>query len=67
MTETPLSIRLPDDLLARLDRMAGVMSKRAAGAEVTRSAALRVALARGLDVLEARLFVGRRRRAPSMG
>ncbi len=63
MTDTPLSIRIPDELLVRLDRMANAMSKRAAGAEVTRSAALRVALARGLDVLEARLDVAKRRRA----
>jgi len=62
MTDSPLSIRIPDDLLARLDRMAGAMSERAAGAEVTRSAALRVALARGLEVLEARLLVPKRRR-----
>jgi hypothetical protein len=62
MTDPPLSIRIPDDLLVRLDRMASAMSKRAAGAAVTRSAALRVALARGLEVLEARLAVPRRRR-----
>jgi hypothetical protein len=62
MTDPPLSIRIPDDLLVRLDRMASAMSKRAAGAEVTRSAALRVALARGLEVLEARLSVPGRRR-----
>jgi predicted transcriptional regulator len=62
MTDSPLSIRIPDELLTRLDRMASAMSKRAAGAEVTRSAALRVALARGLEVLEARLLVSKRRR-----
>ena len=63
MTDTPLSIRVPDDLLMRLDRLASTMSRRAAGAVVTRSAALRVALARGLDVLEQRLEVGKRRRS----
>jgi predicted transcriptional regulator len=62
MTDAPLSIRIPDDLLMRLDRIASAMSKRAAGAEVTRSAALRVALARGLEVLEARLVGGKRKR-----
>jgi hypothetical protein len=38
----------------RLDRLAEAMSKAAAGARVTRSDALRIAVEEGLPVLEAR-------------
>lgn len=55
------SIRLDADLIERLDRVAEAMSERAAGAPVNRSTAARVALERGLDVVESELKVKRKR------
>lgn len=49
------SMRLDADLVDRLDRVAEAMSERAAGLPVNRSNAARVALERGLDVLEVEL------------
>jgi hypothetical protein len=64
MTGNPVPIRLGEELLARLDRVTAEMSKRAAGADVPRSSAIRLALERGLDALEAELGLADRRRKP---
>jgi predicted DNA-binding protein len=64
MTEVPTSVRLPNELIRRLDALAKRMSKdprtaALAGAEVSRAAALRLAIAEGIEVLEAR-YAGKR-------
>jgi predicted transcriptional regulator len=61
MTTPAIAIRLESELLERIDRLAGKMQERAAGAEVTRTAAMKVALTRGLDALEAELGLAGRR------
>lgn len=61
MTTKQFPIRLEDELVERIDRLASTMQKRAAGAEVTRTAAAKVALTRGLDALEAELGLAGRR------
>lgn len=53
MTEVPCSVRIDKALVARLDAVAAAMSARAAGAPVKRSSAIRAALERGIDALEA--------------
>lgn len=55
MGKRPLQLRLPEDILKRLDALTALLQKdpnfRAMGT-VTRSTALRLALIRGLEVLE---------------
>jgi predicted transcriptional regulator len=55
MTEYPVSVRLDEPTVARLDRLADAMSKRAAGAAVKRGTALRAAVERGIADLEREL------------
>lgn len=62
MTKAPMSVRLEEDVLARLDALAAALSKRAAGAEVNRSDALRVAALRGVEDLERELGIKRTKR-----
>lgn len=57
------AIRLEPELLERIDRLASTMQERAAGAQVTRTAAMKVALTRGLDSLEAEFGSAGRRAA----
>ncbi len=49
---TPLYVRLPGDVIKRLDAQLGRMLKAMPGLTLSRSDAVRVALARGLDALE---------------
>jgi hypothetical protein len=51
----PIPIRLEDELLERVDRVAEALKARAAGAPVPRAAAMRVAMERGLNSLEVEL------------
>ena len=51
MSTNTLSVRMNDDLAAKLDAVAATLSQRAAGIEVTRSDVVRVALERGLEVI----------------
>ena len=62
MTEHPVSVRLDDDTLARLDRLSEAMSKRAGGATVKRGTALRAVVDHGLAALEAELGLAKRKR-----
>jgi predicted DNA-binding protein len=55
MADVPLSIRLPADLVARLKRLAKTLP------EVTRSGALRIALDKGLTVMEVERFLDKKR------
>lgn len=64
MTSRTLPLRLDDELIARLDRLAETMATRAGGAEITRTSAMRTALVRGLDSLEAELGTSDRRSKP---
>ena len=50
--EKQVSIRLPTSAVARAKRLAGVLSKRLAGSGMKPATVLRMALLRGLDVLE---------------
>jgi hypothetical protein len=60
MTEHPVSVRLEETMVQRLDAVAQAMSKRAAGAAVKRGTALRAAVERGMEALEAELGIARR-------
>lgn len=62
--DRPLPIRLEDDTIERLDRLAAALTERAAGVKVSRSGAMRATIERGLDVLEAELGIGRTKRRP---
>jgi hypothetical protein len=55
MTEHPVPVRLSTEQLDRLDALALLLKERAAGARVTRSEIVRIALDRGMAVLEAEL------------
>jgi hypothetical protein len=50
------SIRLAPEFLERLDRIALELSKKASGAELNRSDALRVVLLKGLEIMEGELL-----------
>ena len=52
-----IGARLDAELVERLDRLATLLSARAAGTPVKRSDAVRLAVTRGLDVLERELGV----------
>lgn len=62
MTERPLAIRLSDELIERLDRIADELSTRAAGARVSRSQAIRAGIERGVLALEAELGLTSKRK-----
>lgn len=55
MTEHPVSVRVDEDTIERLDRIAEAMSKRAAGVNVKRGTVVRAAIERGIVALEAEL------------
>jgi hypothetical protein len=49
--DNPTPIRLSDPVLKEADRLAEVLTNRAAGAKITRSEVLRIAVDRGLESL----------------
>jgi predicted DNA-binding protein len=51
--DVQVSVRVPPEMAARLDAIAAEMSERAAGAEISRAAAARRALEKGVEALEA--------------
>lgn len=57
MTDRPIPVRLEDSLIERLDAVVGVLSHRAAGAPIHRSAVLRMAVERGLESLESEVGI----------
>jgi hypothetical protein len=59
MPDRAIPIRLDDAFIERLDRLAEALAERAAGAHVSRSSAIRVALDRGVGALEAELGLGK--------
>lgn len=62
VTAKTIPIRLEDDLIARLDALAAALTERAAGVKVTRTAAMRAALERGLESLEDEAGLSSKRR-----
>lgn len=62
VTARTIPIRLEDELIERLDALATALTERAAGVKVTRTAAMRAALERGIEALEAEAGVPGRRR-----
>jgi hypothetical protein len=60
MTGRTLPLRLEEDLIQRIDALAEALTERAAGAAVSRTAAMRAALQVGLNSLEAELGIGAR-------
>lgn len=62
MTGKPIPIRLDDDLLDRIDRVAEALRVRAAGVKVAKASVMREALERGLDSLESELGLRRKKR-----
>jgi len=64
--DTLLSMRLPADLVARLDALAEALQqddrlRAVSGGKVSRSAALRLAMVEGIDVLEEKYNQGAKR------
>jgi predicted transcriptional regulator len=55
MVSKTLPVRIEEDLISRLDWLADALTRRAAGAKVSRSSAMRVAVERGLESLEGEL------------
>lgn len=53
--KTSVAVRLSPELIAQLDKLAALMSERAAGAEISRSEVARLALERGVEGLTAEL------------
>ncbi|MGH7436951.1 MAG: hypothetical protein ACRENE_14860 [Polyangiaceae bacterium] len=60
MNEHPTSVRLSDDTLERVDRVAAQLTKQAAGLQVGRSRALQLTIAKGLDALEEELGMSKK-------
>lgn len=61
-TKKLTAIRLEDEDRERIGALAEALTARAHGAEVTASQALRVALRRGLDAIEAEMAEGKKGR-----
>jgi hypothetical protein len=57
MAKDTLAVRLEEEHAARLEQIARVLSKRAAGLPVTKSEAIRLTVERGLAALEAELRI----------
>lgn len=58
MPGRPTPIRIEEDVIQRLDAIAAAMTERAAGVKVARSNVIRLALERGMAVLEEDLGMG---------
>jgi predicted transcriptional regulator len=53
MVGKPIPLRIDDETIERLDRLAAEMTTRAGGLEVARASVIRVAIDRGVASLEA--------------
>lgn len=62
MAGKPIPLRLEDELLDRIDRVAEALRVRAAGVKVAKASVMREALERGLDSLESELGLNRRKK-----
>lgn len=61
MTKQNYSVRLEPKDLERFDVIAQRLAERAMGAEVTRAGCVRIALLRGIEVLEAEFGIKRKK------
>lgn len=52
MPARPTPIRIEDEVIQRLDAIAAAMTERAAGVKVARANVIRLALERGMDLVE---------------
>jgi hypothetical protein len=59
MADRPIPVRLEEDIIERLDRIAEALTARAVGARVSRASAMRVALERGVSSIETELGLSR--------
>lgn len=59
-TAQNLTIRVEDELLGRLTRIASALSERAQGVPINRSAAIRAVLIRGADEIESELGLAKK-------
>lgn len=55
MTEHPVSLRITEETMKRLDALADKLTERAAGAEVKRGTVLRLVVEKGIEALEGEL------------
>jgi predicted transcriptional regulator len=62
MTDKPIAIRLDEETLTRLDRIATALTGRVAGARLNRTDAHRVALLRGIESLEEELALQKKKK-----
>lgn len=62
MVTKPVPLRIEDELLERLERIASVMSERSANVPVSRAAVIRAALERGTEMLESDFGLARKPR-----
>ena len=62
MTEHPVSVRLDDATIARLERIAEAMGKRAGGVTLKRGTVVRAAVEHGIESLEQELGLAKKKR-----
>lgn len=62
MTEHPITVRLDDETILRLERIAEALGKRAAGVTLKRGTVVRVAIEHGLESLEQELGLAKKKR-----
>lgn len=60
MTEHPVSTRLDDSTIERLERIAEALSKRAGGVVLKRGTVVRTAVERGIEALETELGLSKK-------
>jgi predicted transcriptional regulator len=62
MTEHPVTVRLDEATIVRLERIAEAMGKRAGGLTVKRGTVIRAAVEHGIESLEQELGLAKKRR-----
>ena len=62
MTEHPVTVRLDEATIVRLDRIAEAMGKRAGGVTLKRGTVIRAAVEHGLESLEQELGLAKKKR-----
>jgi hypothetical protein len=62
MTEVPVTARLEEATVTRLERIGEALAKRASGATFKRGTVVRVVIERGLTELEAELGLSKKKR-----
>ncbi|HYQ41908.1 MAG TPA: hypothetical protein VER11_08065 [Polyangiaceae bacterium] len=62
MTEHPVTVRLDEDTMTRLERIAEAMGKRAGGVKLKRGTVIRAAVEHGIESLEQELGLAKKKR-----